>query len=609
MRRPYLERLKTGVVLFDSAMGTMLYDKGVFINRCFEEINLTNPQMVGEIHAANVDAGAQVLTTNSFGANPIKLKGYNLADQTEEINQKAVEIARQFAGEELYVAGSVGPLGQRLEPIGKISPEEAEKAFTRQMKALLSANVDLLLLETFKDLDELLLAARTARKLDAHIPIQAQISFSHGNDGRILGDIHEVIRRLDRESAIDVIGSNCGIGPAPMLDVLLAMRQETRKPLSIIPDAGIPKEVDGRQLYLASPDYFAEYAMRFQEAGAGAIGGCCGTTPEHIRKMGRAVLNLASGRKNLLLEAETVKAVTQDEVPLADRSKLGRALAEKKWISTIELIPPMGADLSKILEKTAALKAGGVETVNLPDGPRASSRISALITALELERQVGVETILHICCRDRNLLAMQGDLLGAQAAGLRNMLLITGDPPKVGNYPDVTGVFDVDSVGLLHLGRRLNRGTDLGGNPLPGVTSLVLGAGANPASPVLDQEIERAYEKAEAGAEFFITQPVFDVEALLSFLHKIKGTKVPVLVGVWPLASYRNALFLNNEVPGVVIPDEIMRRMEKPSDKEEARQEGIRIAREIIEAVRSEVAGVQVSPPFGNVNTALDVIK
>jgi len=609
MRKPYLERLKTGVVLFDSAMGTMLYEKGIFINRCFEEVNLTNPQMVGEIHAANVEAGAQVLTTNSFGANPVKLKGYNLTDQTEEINRKAVEIAREYAGDEHYVAGSVGPLGQRLEPIGKISPAEAEEAFTRQMKALLEAGVDLLLLETFKDLDELILAARTARKLDPWIPIQAQISFSHGNDGRILGDIHEVIRRLDGEPAIDVVGSNCGIGPAPMLEVLLAMRQETKKPLSIIPDAGIPKEVDGRQLYLASPDYFAEYAMRFQEAGAVAIGGCCGTTPEHIRKMGRAVLNLASGRKNLRIEVETVKAVTQEEVPLAERSHLGRALAEKRWISTIELIPPMGADLSKILEKTAALKAGGVETVNLPDGPRASSRISALITALELERQTGVETILHVCCRDRNLLAMQGDLLGAQAAGLRNMLLITGDPPKVGNYPDVTGVFDVDSVGLLHLGRRLNRGTDLGGNPLPGVTSLVLGAGANPASPVLDQEIERAYEKADAGAEFFITQPVFDVEALLSFLQKIKGTGVPVLVGVWPLASYRNALFLNNEVPGVVIPEDIMKRMEKPSDKEAARQEGVRIARETIEAVRREVAGVQVSPPFGNVNTALEVIR
>lgn len=603
MKKLYLERLREGILLFDSAMGTMLYEKGIFINRCFEEINLTSPAMVGAIHTANAEAGAQVLTTNSFGANPIKLKGHNLAEQTEAINLKAAALAREQAGEELYVAGSVGPLGQRLKPA------EAEEAFSRQIKALLAGGVDLILFETFKDTEELLLAVRTARELDAAIPLQAHISFSFENSGSVQGRAREVAAQLNQEKAIDVMGSNCGIGPAQMLDVLKIMKEEGEKPVAIIPDAGIPQEVDGRHLYLASPDYFAEYAIRFQEAGAAAIGGCCGSTPEHIKKMGQAVLNLAAGRKNLLINHEPLEERSQEEVPLAKRSRLGLALSEGRWVSLIEMVPPMGTDLSKLLEKTTALKKGKVEFVNLPDGPRASPRVSVMVTALEMERREGIETIIHVCCRDRNLLALQGDLLGAQVGGLRNMLLITGDPPKVGNYPDVTGVFDVDSVGLLHLGKRLNRGIDLGGHSLPNTTSLVLGAGVNPASPTPEQEIDRTYMKAEAGADFFITQPVFDAEALLSFLERIRGTEVPVIVGVWPLASYRNALFLNNEVPGVIIPPWVMGRMEKTENKEKARYEGILIAREIIEAVRFDAAGIQVSPPFGNVLTALEVIR
>jgi len=609
MRIKYLERIKQGVVLFDGAMGTMLYQKGVFINRCFEEINLSSPQMVSEIHGANVEAGAQVLTTNSYGANPLKLKGYNLADKTAEINKKAAFLAREVAGDDLYVAGSVGPLGGELAPTGKITIEEAENAYEVQLKALIEGGVDLILLETYKNVDELLLAAKVARRVDGHIPIQGQVKFHYQDGGVDKLLITDAVRRLNEAVEIDIIGTNCGIGPAPMLDVLIEMRKEAKKPISVVPDAGIPKEIEGRQLYLASPDYFAEYAMRFQDAGASIIGGCCGTTPEHIQKMGKAVLNLASGRKNIIMKSAAADVEYKEEIPLSERSDLGKALAERRWISSIELVPPIGADLTKTIEKTAALKEGGAEFINLPDGPRASSRISAMVTSLELEKQTGVETILHICCRDRNLLAMQGDLLGAQAAGLRNMLLVTGDPPKEGNYPDVTGVFDVDSIGLLKLGKRLNQGVDLGGNSLPAVNSLVLGAGANTASPALEQEIERAYEKAEAGAEFFITQPVFDVEGLISFLDRIKGTNVPVLVGVWPLASYRNALFLNNEVPGVVIPDSVMERMEVPADKEAARQEGILIARETVDAVRSQVAGIQVSPPFGNVKTALEVVK
>ena len=359
MKKPYLERLQEGLILFDGAMGTMLYQGGVFLNRSFEEINLTNPKMVREIHAANREAGAQVLTTNSFAANPLKLKGYNLAEQTETINLKAVALAREQAGEDLYVAGSVGPLGQRLEPIGKLKPAEAEKAFSRQMRALLEGGVDLILLETFKDTDELLLAVRAARKLDAAIPLQAQISFSLGSRGTIQGRVREAVHRLNEEETIDVIGSNCGIGPSQMLEVLMIMREEGDKPVSVMPDAGLPQDVDGRQLYLASPDYFAEYAMRFQEAGAAAIGGCCGSTPGHIKKMGQAVLSLAAGRKNLLVNSETPEGEIQEEMPLAERSRLGRDLAEGRWISAIEMVPPPGANLSRTLEKAAALKRGG----------------------------------------------------------------------------------------------------------------------------------------------------------------------------------------------------------------------------------------------------------
>ena len=620
MRINYLERIKKGILLFDSAMGTAIYDHGVFLNRCFEEVSLTNPDIILEIHQANVDAGAQVLTTNTFAANPRKLAGHNLSDKIGDINLASVRLAREAAGEDIYVAGSMGPLGERIAPLGKLTEEEVFEDFRKQASYLIEGGVDLVLLETFRSVTEMLIAARAVKSISADMPVQGHFSLSppsgitEGNalDEYKSGFLNKAVRkavRIDNSELVDVAGCNCGVGPADMLEILNAVRGHITKPFAVLPNAGFPKEVDGRQLYLADPDYFSEYSLKFLDAGAAIIGGCCGTSSEHIRKMGKAVLNLDAGRKNI--EFMKVKEETVEVEPLAleKRSKLGNALAKGKWVNTIELIPPLGWNLDKIIERTKALNVPEVTCVNLPDGPRASSRISALITAVELERQTGIETILHICCRDRNLLAMQGDLLGAQAAGLRNMLFVTGDPPKVGNYPDVTGVFDVDSVGLLSLGSRLNRGIDLGGSSLPSPTTMVMGAGANPASTNIEQEIERAFMKAEAGAEYFITQPVFDVELILSFIERIEKTKVPVLIGVWPLASYRNALFLNNEVPGVVIPEDIMARMEKPDSKEAARVEGIKIAREIVEKVKSRVAGIQVSPPFGNVQTALDMIS
>jgi homocysteine S-methyltransferase len=395
-----------------------------------------------------------------------------------------------------------------------------------------------------------------------------------------------------------------------MLEILMAIKPHVKKPIAVMPNAGLPREIDNRNMYLASPAYFGNYALKFLEAGAAIIGGCCGTTPDHIKEAGKMVLSLGGAMADVKIHIFEEKDVPEkEEMPIEKRSPLGKAIAEGSWITTVELIPPMGTDLSKIVARSAELKSKGVFCVNIPDGPRASSRISVGITALEIEKKAGIETVPHICCRDKNLIGIQSELLGFQAAGLRNIFIITGDPPKVGNYPDVTGVFDVDSIGLIHLAKRLNKGVDFGGKELPGQTSFVIGAGANPVTTGLEREIERCFKKAEAGADFFITQPVFDAEMLLSFIDKIKDTKLPVIAGIWPLASYRNAQFLNNEVPGVTIPAGIMERMAKTKSKEEGVHEGILIAREILASVRYAIKGIQISPPFGVVQNAVDVIR
>ncbi len=658
MRKPYLERLHDGVLLFDGAMGTMLYEKGIFVNQCFEHTNLTSPEVVLEIHSEMAAAGAQVLTTNSFGANPIRLASYSLQHKTAEINRKSVELARSVAGEELYVAGSVGPLGMTLAPVGSLSKEAAAEAFAAQMKALIEAGVDLLILETFKNLEELLLATRTARELAPELPIQSQFSFRPHRKDTSEEDIGWVFTSLERSEA-DVIGLNCSTGPSYMLDILQSVATSVRKPISVMPNAGFPREFEGRQLYMASPDYFSEYALRFLEAGATVIGGCCGTTPDHIHKMAQTILTLGRAKRTVEIrrspqeEAESRAADTaagdsaggaagrdtgagstgagtggvgigragcrssaeregpeaMEPLPLAERSELGRALAAGSWINSVELVPPRGVSLDNVIEKARSLAEKQVACINIPDGPRASSRISALVTAIEIHRATGVEPMPHLTCRDKNIIGIQSELLGAQAAGIQNLLLLTGDPPKVGNYPDATGVFDIDSIGLLSLAHNLNRGIDLAGKQLSCPTSFVIGAGANPTAPILAKEIDHTFRKAEAGAEFFITQPVFDVALLEFFLEKIKPTGVPVIAGIWPLSSYRNALFLDNEVPGVSIPKEIQERMRQHTEKDAAIEEGILIAREIIEAIRPHIAGVQVSPPFGRLETALRVLE
>jgi len=609
MEISYLERLQKGVLLFDGAIGTMLFSKGIFINQCFEAICLSNPELVAEVHEEYLEAGVEAISTNSFGANPIKLSSYGLKEKTGEINRASVKIARELAYKDIYVAGSIGPLGVYIEPIGRLSKKEAKEAFRIQISALLKEGVDLILLETFISIDELLLAASVSKELDKNIPVQAQFTYGALHDKDNYDKVRNSACKLDKSPDVDVLGINCSVGPADILSSLIAINECVKKPVSIMPNAGFPKEVDGRLIYMTSPEYFATYAQRFLEGGASIIGGCCGTTPSHIKEAGKTILSLSSIKKQIKTEPVVEHKKEKNSSPLETRSGLGALLKSGEWVTSIELVPPTGINLSKILEKSKNLAGKNISCINIPDGPRASSRISSMITALEIENKTGMETILHYCCRDRNLIGMQGDLLGAHAVGLRNILIITGDPPKLGGYPDATGVFDVDSIGLTALVRRLNHGIDLGGNEIPEPTSFVIGVGANPASPFLTKEIDRTFKKKEAGAEFIITQPIFDTSVLIEFINKIKVTELPIIAGIWPLASYKNALFLDNEVPGVEIPDEIMKRMEKTGSKEEAKLEGIKIAKEIIGEVRELIKGIQVSPPFGNIETALKVLS
>lgn len=603
------------VTVFDGAMGTMLYAKGVYINRSYDELNLTNPDLVREVHEEYVRAGAEVIETNTFTATAHKLSQYGLDSRLREINVTAARLAREAACGRCFVAGAIGPLGLRIEPYGPTSFDEAKEMFKQQAEALLEGGVDLFVLETFSDVSELRQAIRAVREL-TDIPVIAQMTISlDGNTS--FGTTPEVFTaRLDEWGA-DVIGLNCGVGPATVLTAIEKMRIATTKKLSAQPNAGLPRDVQGRQFYMCSPEYMAKYAKRLIQSGVRFIGGCCGTTPSHIKLISDAVRPLSprhTGRTGRLAGAIQIAESTTHEVPvmpIEERSNWGRRLARGEFLTTVEVLPPKGCDAAKTLESIRLLKDAGVNAVNIPDGPRAQTRMSAQATAVLVEREIGLESVLHYTCRDRNLLGMMSDLLGAAALGLRNLLLITGDPPKMGPYPDATAVFDIDSIGLTNMVNKLNHGLDLGNNPIGTPTSFCIGVGVNPGAINLDEEIKRFEWKVEAGAEYAITQPVFDSEQLRDFLRRIEHVRVPVIAGIWPLVSYRNAEFLHNEVPGVRVTPSIMERMRIASEKgkEAARDEGLAIARELLLDVRDSIQGVQVSAPFNNVKYALEVFE
>ncbi len=605
---------KQRIIIFDGAMASYLYQKGLYINVCYEQINITNPDMVKDVHIEYVEAGAEVLTTNTFRANRLILDQSGIGDQLKPIITKGVSLAREVADQanNMFVAGDIGPIGKRLSPLGPISNTKAKKLYNEQIEIMVGEGVDLIVFETFTDISELELAIKCAKEI-TDLPIVAHLSVTE-DGSTILGAKSNQLAQLARDQRLGAVGFNCSVGPHYMLKVIEEFKKNTDLVISAQPNAGTPYEIDNRCFYLSTPEYFATYAKRFLLNGVRLIGGCCGIGPDHIKTLKDSVKSMVMDSK-AQESIPDIKIISKTEkkglspVPIEKRSRLARRLSEGYFVSSVELTPPKGCDPTKVIESAKFLKANGIDSVNIPDGPRASARMSPQMLAVILQQKVGIETIMHYCCRDRNVIGMQSDLLGAAAVGLNNILGITGDPPKLGHYPNATAVFDVDAIGLTKIIAGLNRGLDLTGNEINNTTSFFTGVGVNPVATNYDLELERFYKKIESGAEFAITQPVFDLEKLESFFDDIKDIKIPILIGIWPLASYRNAEFLNSEIPEITIPKYILDRMEKITDKEEAKIEGVSIARETLEHVKDRVQGVQVSAPFGRADLALKVVE
>ncbi len=600
-------------VLADGAMGTVLYARGIFINRCYDELNLSDPNLILSIHEEYLQAGAEILETNTFGANRFRLNRHGLTSKVAEINAAGVKLARQ-AVEHLqekqagtaYVAGSIGPLGVRLEPLGKTGLDEARAAFAEQIRALADAGVDLLIIETMPALNEAREALLAAEETAPNLPVLVMVTVDDESNC-LDGSSPQQAAALLTEWGAGAIGVNCSTGPSTVLTAIEAMRTSTTLPLAAMPNAGMPRAIEGRNIYLCSPEYMASFARKAIAAGAQIVGGCCGTTPNHIRAMRSAMraidaqARVADGGKHAEISTETPPA------PLGQRSHIGSLVEQGGFVTLVEIVPPKGIDCSKEIEGARLLAQLGVHAINVPDSPRASARMSAQSLCIQIQQHTGIETILHYTCRDRNVLSIQSDLLGASSIGLKNILCLTGDPPKLGNYPDATAVFDVDAIGLVNIVRRLNHGLDIGSNSIAASTNFTIGVAANPGVPDIEHELRRFAYKVEAGAEYAITQPVFDLRLLEEFLNRIESFRIPVIAGIWPLTSLRNAEFMKNDLR-VSMPEEIMLRMAQVTTPDAARKEGILIAQEMLEAVRPMVQGVQVSAPFGRYIAAAEVI-
>ena len=606
----FMDALAERVLVCDGAMGTMLYSRGVFINKSFDAMNLTQAPLVEAVHQEYVLAGADILETNTFGANRVKLASFGLADKLRDINIAGAQIARRAASGRAYVAGSIGPLGIRIEPWGKTGVDEAREYFREQAQALADGGVDLFILETFRDLNEIGAAIDAVRSV-SDLPIIAQMTTEE--DGNTLDGTppERFAPELEKRGAT-IIGVNCAVGPGPMLETIERMEAVTPLKLSAQPNAGKPRDVEGRNIYLCSPEYMASYARRFMLHGVRVVGGCCGTTPEHIRQIKSAVRGAMPATQvdthTPRPVARPAPAIVAPPVPREQKSHLARELARGTFVLGVELLPPRGFESEPAIQRARELKRYGVDVVNIPDGLRSGARLSALALAVLVEQQAGIETVLHYACRDRNLLGIQSDLLGAHAIGLRNLLLITGDPGRVGDYPDATAVFDVDSIGLTNLVTRLNHGGDIGGQPIGAPTAFHIGVSVNPAASNIDEELRRFDYKVEAGAEFVVTRPVFDLGGFERFLKRIESARLPLIAGVFPFDSVRNAEFIANEVPGVRVPDGLMDRMRRADGHDAAAAEGIAIAREIAAGLRHAVQGIQVSTQTGNIDAALAVL-
>jgi len=594
-------------------MGTVLYARGVFINRCYDELNLSDPGLILSIHEEYLQAGAEIIETNTFGANRFRLARYGLAANVAQINAAGVKLARQAvehlrekqAGE-AWVAGSVGPLGVRLEPLGKTGLDEARAAFAEQIDALAEAGADLIVIETMPALNEAHEALAAAREVAPDLPVLVMVTVDEESNC-LDGSSPAQAASLLTEWGAGAIGVNCSTGPATVLTAIETMRSASALPLAAMPNAGLPRAVEGRNIYLCSPEYMAEFARNAIAAGVQFVGGCCGTTPNHIRAMRSAMRAIDAQARVQVTGAAPPLSTETPPAPLGERSRIGSLIANGSFVSLVEIVPPRGISCANEIEGARQLAQLGVHAINVPDSPRASARMSAQSLCIQIQQQTGIETILHYTCRDRNLLSIQSDLLGASSIGLHNILCLTGDPPKLGNYPDATAVFDVDSIGLVNIVHRLNHGLDIGANAIGASTNFTIGVAANPGVPDIEQELRRFFYKVEAGAEYAITQPVFDLRLLESFLKRIEGHRIPVIAGIWPLTSLRNAEFMKNDLR-VSMPDEIMQRMARSGSSDAARQEGIRIAQEMLTAVRPMVQGVQVSAPFGRYAAAAEVI-
>ncbi|MGA8741189.1 MAG: bifunctional homocysteine S-methyltransferase/methylenetetrahydrofolate reductase [Terracidiphilus sp.] len=600
-------------VLADGAMGTVLYARGVFINRCYDELNLSDPNLILSIHEDYLQAGAEILETNTFGANRFRLARHGLASKVAEINAAGVKLARQAVDHikekqagTAYVAGSVGPLGVRLEPLGKTGLDEARAAFAEQIRALDDAGVDMIIIETMPALNEAREALLAAEETAPQLPVLVMVTVDDESNC-LDGSSPQQAAALLTEWGAGAIGVNCSTGPSTVLTAIEAMHSATTLPLAAMPNAGMPRAIEGRNIYLCSPEYMASFARKAIAAGAQIVGGCCGTTPNHIRAMRSAMraidaqARVTDGGKQAEISTETPPA------PLGQRSRIGSLIEQGGFVTLVEIVPPKGIDCSKEIEGARLLAQLGVHAINVPDSPRASARMSAQSLCIQIQQHTGIETILHYTCRDRNVLSIQSDLLGASSIGLRNILCLTGDPPKLGNYPDATAVFDVDAIGLVNIVRRLNHGLDIGSNSIGASTNFTIGVAANPGVPDIEHELRRFAYKVEAGAEYSITQPVFDLRLLEEFLNRIESFRIPVIAGIWPLTSLRNAEFMKNDLR-VSMPEEIMLRMAQADTPDAARKEGILIAQEMLEAVRPMVQGVQVSAPFGRYSAAAEVI-
>jgi methionine synthase / methylenetetrahydrofolate reductase(NADPH) len=600
-------------VLADGAMGTVLYARGIFINRCYDELNLSDPGLILAIHEEYLQAGAEILETNTFGANRFRLARHGLTGKVAEINAAGVRLAREAVAHlkekqasEAWVAGTLGPLGVRLEPLGKTGLDEARAAFAEQVQALTKAGVDLLIVETMPALNEAHEALAAAREIAPDVPVLVMVTVD--DEGNCLdGASPAHAAALLTEWGAGAIGVNCSTGPATVLTAIEAMRKATALPLAAMPNAGMPRAVEGRNIYLCSPEYMASFARKAIAAGVQVVGGCCGTTPNHIRAMRSAIRAMdAQARVESSGEAPALSTETPP-APLGARSRIGALVAEGSFVTLVEIVPPRGIDCVNEIEGARLLASLGVHGINVPDSPRASARMSAQSLCIQIQQHTGIETILHYTCRDRNILSIQSDLLGASSIGLHNILCLTGDPPKLGNYPDATAVFDVDSIGLVNMVQRLNHGLDIGANSIGASTNFTIGVAANPGVPDIEQEMRRFAYKVEAGAEYVITQPVFDLRLLESFLKRIREYRIPVIAGIWPLTSLRNAEFMKNDLR-VSMPEEIMLRMAQADTPDASRREGIKIAQEMLDAVRPLVQGVQVAAPFGRYTTAAEVI-